>query len=117
MGSNILRRQNQDPATASIPEVEFALVLSRMIDSVKTDPQQLRDTVYELARRKLQEQIVDDGITEVAPLLNALEIAIRGVEESSTKNDQREALYGPQPRWLSHARSHSPAIAADPDIA
>jgi hypothetical protein len=69
-----------------------------MIDSVTTDPQHLRDTVYELARRKLQEQIASDGIEEVAPLLNALEVAIRGVEEFSTKNEQRErALPRPQP--------------------
>jgi hypothetical protein len=98
MGSEILRQQNQDAVPTSTPEVEFALVLSRMIDSVKTDPQQLRDTVYELARRKLQEQFASDGIEEIAPLVNALETAIRGVEEFSTKNEQSErALQKPQP--------------------
>ena len=35
------------------PEIDFALVLARTIDSIKNDPSQLRNTVYELARTKL----------------------------------------------------------------
>jgi hypothetical protein len=112
MGSEILRRRDQDAAPTSTPEVEFALVLSRMIDSVKTDPKQLRDTVYELARRKLQEQFASDGIEEIAPLVNALEIAIRGVEEFSTKNEHRErALQKPQP----HRQIPSPNASLPPE--
>ena len=38
---------------ANSPEIDFALVLSRTIDSIKNDPSQLRNTVYELARTKL----------------------------------------------------------------
>ncbi|MHC2335708.1 hypothetical protein [Bradyrhizobium sp. USDA 4454] len=37
------------------PEVEFALVLARTIDSVNSDPQQLRTAIYELARQKPQQ--------------------------------------------------------------
>src|SRR5271154_5077257 len=88
MGSEILRRESQDAAPTSSPEVEFALVLSRMIDSVKSDPQQLRETVYELARHKLQEQFTYENVKDMRPVSNALEIAIRGVEAFARKNDQ-----------------------------
>jgi hypothetical protein len=61
------------------PEVEFALVLARTIDAVKSDPEQLRSAIYELARQKLQ-QLSDDDPTEKARLMHALEVAIAGVE-------------------------------------
>jgi hypothetical protein len=61
------------------PEVEFALVLARTIDSVKSDPEQLRSAIYELARQKLQ-QLSDDDPAEKARLMHALEVAIAGVE-------------------------------------
>jgi hypothetical protein len=51
-GSEILRAEHETAPTLSA-EVEFALVVSRMIDSVKSDPEHLRATVYELARHKL----------------------------------------------------------------
>jgi len=35
-------------------EVEFALILSRMINTVKEDPAQLRLSIYEFARARLQ---------------------------------------------------------------
>jgi hypothetical protein len=87
MGSELTRRASQDATATSTPEVEFALVLSRVIDSVKNDPEQLRDTVYELARRKLQEQLKHEGVEQTAPLVNALEIAIQGVEQFSRKTE------------------------------
>jgi len=34
-------------------EVEFALILSRMINTVKEDPSQLRLAIYEFARAQL----------------------------------------------------------------
>src|SRR6185437_5280579 len=59
---------------AAHPEVEFALVLARTIDSLSSDPELLRSTVYALARQKLQELAHDP--TEKTRLTNALEIAI-----------------------------------------
>jgi hypothetical protein len=41
---------------APAPEVDFALVLSRVIASAEDDPAQLRNIIYELARIKLQEE-------------------------------------------------------------
>jgi hypothetical protein len=38
---------------ARSPEVDFAVVLSRVIESIEDDPAQLRNAVYELARIKL----------------------------------------------------------------
>jgi hypothetical protein len=53
----IKKPEPASPADHS-PEVNFALVLSRMIESVGKDPALLRGTVYELARVKLLEQVV-----------------------------------------------------------
>ena len=41
-----------DPLT----EVQFALVIARMIDLVRTNPADMRQAIYDLARYKLQEQ-------------------------------------------------------------
>ncbi|WP_213769868.1 hypothetical protein [Bradyrhizobium sp. dw_78] len=60
--------------------IDFALVLSRMIDAVNGDPQQLRTTVYELARHKLDEQAASEDPEEQSRLAHALEAAIHGVE-------------------------------------
>ncbi|WP_249137182.1 hypothetical protein [Bradyrhizobium tropiciagri] len=67
------------------PEVEFALVLARTIDSVNADPQQLRSAVYELARQKLQ-QLAHEDPKEKARLMQALEVAIEGVEAHTRDN-------------------------------
>jgi hypothetical protein len=41
---------------AKSPEVDFSLVLSRVIGSIKDDPAQMRHAIYELARFKLQRE-------------------------------------------------------------
>src|ERR1700739_515762 len=92
MGSEILRPE-QDAAPTSSTEVEFALVLSRMIDSIKNDPEHLRATVYELARHKLKEQFESENGVDMRQLSKSLEIAIVGVE-AFAKNDPTEALLG-----------------------
>src|ERR1700748_1879321 len=98
MGSEILRGDGQEVAPTSTPEVEFALVLSRMIDSVRQDPQHLRQTVYELARLKLQEQFTEESPGDMRSISNALETAIQGVEAFSRRDDHALAtLRGPGP--------------------
>lgn len=87
MASEILRPENEELPPASTPEVEFALVLSRMIDSVKNDPEHLRRTVYELARHKLQEQLANETTGDRRQLARALETAIQGVE-TFVRNDE-----------------------------
>lgn len=64
MGTEILRPDDQDEAPTSTAEVEFALVLSRMIESVQNDPEHLRATIYELARHKIREQSISQDLTE-----------------------------------------------------
>jgi hypothetical protein len=78
MNSGTLRRSVPEIASAH-PEVEFALVLARTIESAKSDPEQMRGAIYELARHKLQ-QLSHDDPTENARLMQALDVAIAGVE-------------------------------------
>jgi hypothetical protein len=62
-------------------EVEFALVIARMIDSLKNNPEDVRKAIYELARYKLQEQLPNNANAEEKERTQqALETAIRGVE-------------------------------------
>ena len=67
------------PELASL-EVEFALVIARMIDSLKNNPEDMRHAIYELARYKLQEQFPNVNAEEKERTQQALETAIRGVE-------------------------------------
>src|SRR5579871_3790795 len=75
---------------ANLLEVDFALVISRLIDSAKQDPAQLRSSIYELARLKLLDQVSSENRYEQQKLIEALETAIRGVEVFS----QREEIAG-----------------------
>jgi hypothetical protein len=77
-------------------EVEFALILARMINTVKQDPTQLRFTVYEFARSKLASDISWADEEERKRLLGALEVAITGVEKFSVRVDQSERLQAPE---------------------
>jgi hypothetical protein len=89
MTSEISRHiQDDHPAERSL-EVDFALVLSRTIDSIEHDPVQLRNVVYQLARVKLQNESCGMNpplkVEEVRHLRRALESAIRGVETFAKK--------------------------------
>lgn len=102
MSSGPLQRSIGDIASAH-PEVEFALVLARTIDSASSDPEQLRGAIYELARQKLS-HLSDGDPSEKARLMRALEIAIAGVESHSKNNHVLSfptpsvAAYIPPPR-------------------
>ena len=78
-----MRERDEDGANLASNEVQFALVIARMIETVKTDPELMRQAVYDLARHKLQEQLVDSDPTDTRQAKRALETAIRGVEEFS----------------------------------
>lgn len=110
MNDVIKHDQRSEPAPA---EVNFALVLSRMIDSLQQDPTQLRQTVYELARVKLREQFGREDINEVNRLVAALETAIHGVEEFSKNEEVRKAQTLPPPP----ASAEPPASAPEPLVA
>ena len=78
------------------PEVDFALVLSRIIDAVKENPSELRSAVYELARIKLYREGWQRNppidIWEMQRLTMALETAIGRVEAISARGDELRAL-------------------------
>ena len=82
-----------DPGNSS-PEIEFALVLSRMIDAAYGDPAQLRNSIYELARVKLRKEVLRGEVENEARLVNALDVAIRNVEIFSKREDQSHR-FGP----------------------
>src|ERR1039458_8001820 len=105
MPSEISRPDKSDDRPAHLLEVDFALVVARMIDTVKLDPSQLRTVVYELARAKLREEITWADKDEEDRHLRALETAIRGVENFSRRADQTKAL--PNLSWSSPVASIS----------
>ena len=79
-------------------EVEFALILSRMINTVKEDPVQLRLSIYEFARARLQIDTSWADETERGRFSAALETAIQGVEQFSSRRDEKERLQPPTPQ-------------------
>ena len=86
MLSRLAEHKPESDPSRKLIEVDFALVLSRMINSVKADPSQLRSVVYELARTKLQETFREGDIDEAQAMASALEIAIKGVEQFSRRH-------------------------------
>lgn len=78
-------------------EVEYALLLSRMISTVKEDPEQMRLTIYEFARTRLKIDMSWADAAERKRLSDALETAIQGVEQFSARRDEKERLQPPAP--------------------
>jgi len=85
MGSEVLRPNSEGDAPTSSSEVEFALVLSRMIDSVNNDPEHLRATLYELARHKLKEQFGSDQSVDMRNSPNPLRLRSTASNRSPKK--------------------------------
>jgi hypothetical protein len=76
-------------------EVECALILSQMINTVKEDPSQMRLAIYEFARARLQIDMSWADEEERKRLSAALETAIQGVEGFSVRQDEKERLQRP----------------------
>ena len=95
MTSGDLIPSDPDGPEPPLLEVEFALVISRMINSVKSSPEDLRQVIYDLARYKLREQLPHANAEEKQRTQRALEIAIRGVEAFSEKRVHISQLNGP----------------------
>ncbi|OAF04839.1 hypothetical protein AYJ54_23665 [Bradyrhizobium centrolobii] len=55
-------------------EVQFALVSSRMLETVKDDPEFRRQIVYDLARYKLQEQFTCADAKNIDQVKRTLEV-------------------------------------------
>src|SRR6516162_2249073 len=82
--------------SAKLSEIEFAIVLSRVIGSIENDPAQLRNAVYELARIKLRTELSQGeapiNVSEKGDLALALESAIDRVETVYSKHDHLRVL-------------------------
>jgi|ERR1700730_1808542 len=87
---------SEKDGAARSPEVDFAVVLSRVIKSIEDDPAQLRNAVYELARIKLRREAwrrnPPINLVEARRLTLALESAIERVETIYSKYDEQRAL-------------------------
>jgi hypothetical protein len=99
-------------------EIEFALLLSRMINTLKEDPEQLRLTIYDYARTKLTSDLSSIDESEKKRLLASLETAIQGVEKFSLRTDQvaqlgRRDEPSQQTLRLRSSRSANPLVAVN----
>jgi hypothetical protein len=103
MNSGDLIPTNLDRLEPASSEVQFALVIARMIDSVRNSPEHMRQAVYDLARYKLQEQFTYSDAKDIKRTQDALETAIRGVEEFSRQQ-------------IGIAAPTLPPQASDPDV-
>ncbi|MGY4615496.1 hypothetical protein ACVWZ4_000723 [Bradyrhizobium sp. USDA 4472] len=92
----------------SASEVQFALVIARMLETVKTHPEHLRQVVYDLARYKLQEQFTHVDVKDMNRSQQALEAAIRGVEEFSQKESSLPLTTMPGPPALAASNQAAP---------
>jgi hypothetical protein len=91
-----------------VQEIEYALILSRMINTVKDDPAEIRATIYEFARAKLKLDTSWAEAGERERLASALETAIHGVEAFSVRQAQTSLPESPAPA----ARiAHGPSTA------
>jgi hypothetical protein len=82
MSSHDLRTNHEDGVEPA-SEVQFALVIARMLEMVQNHPEHMRRVVYDLARYKLDEQFTQADTQDVPRSKRALETAIRAVEEFS----------------------------------
>src|SRR6516162_9227101 len=91
MTKDISRIPKGDRLPATSLEVDFSLVLARTINSIKNNPSQLRNAIYELARIKLQNEALGQypqmSILELRRLMLALETAIERVETHSSQDE------------------------------
>src|SRR4051794_28667326 len=96
MTSQVASTNGQQGVALQSRKVDFSLVLSRTIQSIKDDPAQLRNAIYELARIKLQRECVLTvpplTVLETRRLMLALETAIERVEAVASEQDELPTL-------------------------
>lgn len=99
-------------------EIQFALVIARMIETVDQSPEHLRQAIYDLARYKLQEQFTHADAKHIKRARQALETAISGVEQFSRQQpliaaSPPKAQSDEVPGWLHRLpRAGTPQVAA-----
>jgi len=96
MTSDVAPSDNGSNVPTTSAELDFALVLARVIGSIESDPTQLRSAVYELARIKLEREAWQRNpsmsVSEIRHLMLALDAAIDRVESVSLRHDELRAL-------------------------
>jgi len=111
-------RDNVIPPHAQ--EIEYALLLSRMISVVEGDPAQMRTMIYELARAKLKIDMARSldisraGDGERKRLSTALETAIQGVEAFTTRHEGQELFPSPSRQIGTRRSEPEPPTAVVP---
>ena len=96
MTSAIAPNNGSQSLASQSRNVDFSSVLSRTLQSIKDDPAQLRNAIYELARIKLQREcfltVPPLTVLETRRLMLALETAIERVEAVSSQQDEVPTL-------------------------
>src|SRR5262245_50737726 len=124
MTSNLPKVASSNHLPAHSLEVDFGVVLSRMLENLKSDPSELRNAAYELARIKLQKECWTRNpplsVLETRRALLALEMAIERLEAGHSRADA--LLLQPSIRLIesqeilppeSVTRPHDPPKAAE----
>src|SRR4029453_3806928 len=124
MTSNLPQVASSNHLPAHSLEVDFGIVLARMLENLKSDPSELRNAAYELARIKLQKQcwLRNPPLTvlEMGRALLALEVAIERLEAGHSRADalllqpserltESQEIIPPEPV----TRPHDPPHAAE----
>src|SRR5262245_65417124 len=92
MSTSLPQVASSNHLPANSLEVDFGIVLARMLENLKSDPSELRNAAYELARIKLQKEcwLRNPPLTvlEMRRALLALEVAIESVEDGHSRPDK-----------------------------
>src|SRR5215470_4974147 len=130
MTSNLPQLSSSNHLPANSLEVDFGIVLARMLENLKSDPSELRNAAYELARIKLQKEcwLRNPPLTvlEMRRALLALEVAIERVEAGHSRPDtlllkpsdrlvDRQVIIPPVPVTRSHDAAAPRTLVPDSD--
>jgi hypothetical protein len=114
MSSKELLPSQQDTTDLPANQVQFALVISRMLDTVREDPEARRQMVYDLARYKLQEQFTYADAKNIDQMKRALEVAIEEVEKFSRDEAPLERL--PSQQLISSKETGGVLVSGDATV-
>jgi hypothetical protein len=111
MSANVPKIDQDSEPAPHAQEVEFALILQRMINKANDDPSQMRLAIYEFARARLKVDTSWADQAEQNRLLGALETAIRGVEDFSVRRDDQLLLAPSSQAQIGQAPPSSTALS------
>jgi len=127
MTSDGRQSENDKALTRGRLAQDFSLILARTIESVKSDPAQFRNLIYEMARAQLQKEAWHRNppmnILELRRMMLALETAIERVETDAAMRDGMPLLEAVAPRSAVNTAPapaitvHAPSIVIDQTVA